>query len=240
MANAPASGGTVRRPALSCRRPPVQGGRETVLSADESTRIGATLDANSDGITGRWAEAELHKQIQELAHGTDERLARRAVRPFRREVRRAAATLSELSRSRARQGFTATETAIRVYGLRDALVTVMDIHSGDRHALADFVAVSGLIDQLGPFTFEAYAKNREELISNQAEQLLELATPVVKLRVAARLMGTECVISGIRPQIAKTMVALGIDFGDIATKATLADALRHALRMIQASKQRSS
>ena len=42
-------------------------------------------------------------------------------------------------------------------------------------------------------------------------------------------MGAECIISGIRPQIAQTVVALGIQFGDIATKATLADALVLAL-----------
>ena len=48
--------------------------------------------------------------------------------------------------------------------------------------------------------------------------------------VAARLMGAECTISGIRPQIAQTIVALGIEFGDIPTKATLAAALLHALR----------
>ena len=42
---------------------------------------------------------------------------------------------------------------------------------------------------------------------------------------AARLLGAECIISGIRPQVAQTIVSLGIEFGDIATKATLADAL---------------
>jgi rsbT co-antagonist protein RsbR len=42
-------------------------------------------------------------------------------------------------------------------------------------------------------------------------------------------MGAECIISGIRPQIAQTVVALGIEFGDVATKATLADALSMAL-----------
>ena len=145
-----------------------------------------------------------------------------------------------------------------------------------------------MVDDLGLFTFETYAKAREELITEQTEQLLELSTPVVKLWdgvvavplvgtldsaraqvvmerllqtlvdtgspyaiiditgvpavdtqvaqhilktvVAARLMGAECIISGIRPQIAQTIVALGIEFGDIVTKATLADALRHALR----------
>jgi len=46
----------------------------------------------------------------------------------------------------------------------------------------------------------------------------------------AKLESGECIISGIRPQIAQTVVALGIEFGDIPTKATLADALRHVLR----------
>ena len=57
----------------------------------------------------------------------------------------------------------------------------------------------------------------------------QVAQHLLKTVVAARLMGAECIISGIRPQIAQTIVALGIEFGDIATKATLADALRHRL-----------
>jgi rsbT co-antagonist protein RsbR len=43
-------------------------------------------------------------------------------------------------------------------------------------------------------------------------------------------MGADCVISGIRPQIAQTIVALGIEFNDIVTKSSLADALTHTLR----------
>ncbi|GAA2360974.1 STAS domain-containing protein [Dactylosporangium salmoneum] len=58
----------------------------------------------------------------------------------------------------------------------------------------------------------------------------QVAQHILKTVVAARLMGAECIISGIRPQIAQTVVALGIEFGDIVTKATLADALVHALR----------
>ena len=53
----------------------------------------------------------------------------------------------------------------------------------------------------------------------------QVAQHLLKTVVAARLMGAECIISGIRPQIAQTIVALGIEFGDIVTKATLADAL---------------
>jgi rsbT co-antagonist protein RsbR len=58
----------------------------------------------------------------------------------------------------------------------------------------------------------------------------EVAQHLLKTVVAARLMGAECTISGIRPQIAQTIVTLGIEFGDIPTKASLADALLHALR----------
>jgi rsbT co-antagonist protein RsbR len=58
----------------------------------------------------------------------------------------------------------------------------------------------------------------------------QVAQHILKTVVAARLMGAECIISGIRPQIAQTVVALGIEFGDIVTKASLADALVHALR----------
>ena len=42
-------------------------------------------------------------------------------------------------------------------------------------------------------------------------------------------MGAECIISGIRPQIAQTIVHLGVDLGDVTTKASLADAFALAL-----------
>jgi len=58
----------------------------------------------------------------------------------------------------------------------------------------------------------------------------EVAQHLLKTVVAARLMGAQATISGIRPQIAQTIVSLGIEFGDIPTKASLADALLHALR----------
>ena len=52
-----------------------------------------------------------------------------------------------------------------------------------------------------------------------------VAQHLLKTVSAARLMGAECIISGIRPQIAQTIVHLGVDLGDVVTKATLADAL---------------
>jgi rsbT co-antagonist protein RsbR len=47
---------------------------------------------------------------------------------------------------------------------------------------------------------------------------------------AARLMGADCIISGIRPQIAQTIVHLGVDLSAVTTKATLADAFLVALK----------
>jgi rsbT co-antagonist protein RsbR len=56
------------------------------------------------------------------------------------------------------------------------------------------------------------------------------AQHLLKTVTAARLMGAECIISGIRPQIAQTIVHLGVELGDVITKATLADAFAAALR----------
>jgi rsbT co-antagonist protein RsbR len=57
-----------------------------------------------------------------------------------------------------------------------------------------------------------------------------VAQHLIKTVTAARLMGAECIISGIRPQIAATIVHLGVDLAGIATKATLADAFILALQ----------
>ena len=57
-----------------------------------------------------------------------------------------------------------------------------------------------------------------------------VAQHLLKTVTALRLMGAECVISGIRPQIAQTIVHLGVDLQGVVTKATLADALAFALK----------
>ena len=56
-----------------------------------------------------------------------------------------------------------------------------------------------------------------------------VAQHLLKTVAAIRLMGADCIISGIRPQIAQTIVHLAIDLGSVITKATLADAFRAAL-----------
>ena len=57
-----------------------------------------------------------------------------------------------------------------------------------------------------------------------------VAQHLLKTVAAARLMGADCIISGIRPQIAQTIVHLGVDLTDVVTKSTLADAFSIALK----------
>ena len=202
----------------------------------------------------------------------------------------ARAFLSGVSRSRAHQGFTPSETATFVFSLKQPLFTMMRQElEGDPRKLADEMWVaSALLDKLGLLTTEAYQKGREEVIRRQQQELLELSTPVVllwegilalpligtldsartqvvmesllqkivetgagiaiiditgvptvdtlvaqhllKTVSAARLMGADCIISGIRPQIAQTIVHLGVNLADVITKSTLADAFAVALR----------
>ncbi len=59
-----------------------------------------------------------------------------------------------------------------------------------------------------------------------------VAQHLLKAVAAARLMGADCIISGIRPQIAQTIIHLGVDLQNVTTKANLADALRLALQKL--------
>ncbi|MDI6100697.1 STAS domain-containing protein [Actinoplanes sp. NEAU-A12] len=265
------------------------------LSPDEAGRFADLLSGHAEPMVARWTElvaanlrgrlssAELGRQTADLQRAFQQAFAAGATDLGDEAAAELRAQLTELSNHRARQGFTATETAVSVYALKDAALEAL----GDAANLKDYVAFSGFVDRAALFTFDSYVRVRESLIADQAEQLLELSTPVVKLWegvvavplvgtldsaraqvvmerllqtlvdtgspyaiiditgvpavdtqvaqhilktvVAARLMGADCIISGIRPQIAQTIVALGIEFGDIATKASLADALRHVL-----------
>jgi rsbT co-antagonist protein RsbR len=198
--------------------------------------------------------------------------------------------LTDLSRSRAQQGFTASETATFVFSLKQPLFARLRqelVENPD--ALAEEIwAATVLLDTLGLFTTEVYQQSREAVIARQQQELMELSTPVVKLWegilampligtldsartqvimesllqqvveseatiaiiditgvptvdtlvaqhllktvAAARLMGADCIISGIRPQIAQTIVQLGVDLNEVTTKASMAAAFRLALQ----------
>jgi rsbT co-antagonist protein RsbR len=66
------------------------------------------------------------------------------------------------------------------------------------------------------------------------------AQHLLKTVAAARLMGADCIISGIRPQIAQTIVHLGVELGTVVTKATLADAFAIALKRVGLAVQKPS
>jgi len=66
------------------------------------------------------------------------------------------------------------------------------------------------------------------------------AQHLLKTVAAARLMGADCIISGIRPQIAQTIVHLGVELGTVVTKATLADAFAIALKRVGLVVQKAS
>jgi rsbT co-antagonist protein RsbR len=67
-----------------------------------------------------------------------------------------------------------------------------------------------------------------------------VAQHLLKTVSATRLMGAECIISGIRPEIAQTIVHLGIDLSDIVTKASLASALQYSFRLLSLEVRKKS
>ena len=240
----------------------------------------------SGSLGGRVGTAELDRELRELYDALVEALRQGATDVHSEQMSEIRALLTELSRNRARQGFSPTETAISIFALKRVLEPVLQDGSADDTRA--YLELGRLLDGLGLFVIESYTQTRDEIITAQAEQLLELSTPVVRLWdgviavplvgtldsartqvvmekllqalvdtgseqaiiditgvpavdtqvaqhllktiVAARLMGAECTVSGISPQIAQTIVALGIEFDDIVTKASLADALKLALR----------
>jgi rsbT co-antagonist protein RsbR len=195
--------------------------------------------------------------------------------------------LEDVSRTRARQGFTPSETASFVFSLKEPLFTLLQGRGADNGLVWQ---VSTMLDRLGLLTTEFYQRSREDLVRRQSQEILELSTPVVKLWegvvaipligtldsertqvvmesllqmivetgstvaiiditgvptvdtlvaqhliktvAAARLMGADCIISGIRPQIAQTIVHLGIDLQGVDTKASLADAILLAFQRL--------
>ena len=200
--------------------------------------------------------------------------------------------LGDISRSRAQQGFTPTETAIFVFSVKKPLFSALRkqfAEDADRLA-SELWVTTELVDSLGLYTAEVFLKTKTDIIRRQQEGMLELSTPVVKLWegilalpiigtldsertqvvmetlleaivktnskvaiiditgvptvdtitaqhllktvTATRLMGADCIISGVRPQIAQTIVHLGINLQDVTTKATLFDAFTLALQRI--------
>ncbi|MEJ0037249.1 MAG: STAS domain-containing protein [Gammaproteobacteria bacterium] len=203
--------------------------------------------------------------------------------------------LAGVSRSRALQGFSPSETATFVLSLKQPVFTRLrkQLESTPAEFADALWVITTILDKLALYTTESYQKSREQVILRQQQELMELSTPVVELWTgilalpligtldsartqvvmesllqaivrtgaaiaiiditgvptvdtlvaqhllktvaAARLMGADCIISGIRPQIAQTIVHLGVDLSAVSTKATLADAFTLALRRTNSS-----
>ena len=198
------------------------------------------------------------------------------------------AALEALSAARAARGESAGTTSAFVLALKVALFEALPTTTDGPSLMRQVATLTQVVDGMAQWTVTTFQRTREDIISRQQEELLELSTPVIKLwdgvlavpmigtldsnrtqvvmeallqRIvdteaslaiiditgvptvdtlvaqhllktvtAIRLMRADCIISGIRPQIAQTIVHLGIDLQGVRTKATLADALALALR----------
>ena len=199
--------------------------------------------------------------------------------------------LDDISRGQALRGFSPSQTAGFVFSLSEPLFGLLRREVGDdaSRLAEEMLMVALLLDRLGLYTTEVFQKSREDVITRQQQELLELSTPVVRLWdgivavpligtldsnrtqivmenllqqivttgaqiaiiditgvptvdtlvaqhllktvSAARLMGADCIISGIRPQIAQTIVHLGVELS-VTSKASLAGAFELALRRL--------
>ena len=247
------------------------------------------LLASAGGGAGRMKDAELGKQCRDFLSAFATGLSASAASASDPAFAPARELLDEISRSRAIQGFTPTETATFVFSLKEPLFEQLRASYADDAGAVASVSweMTRILDQLGLYTMEVYQRSREDVVRRQQDEIAELSTPVVKLWdgilalpligtldsartqvvmenllqaivdqsadlaiiditgvptvdtlvaqhllktiAAARLMGADCIVSGIRPQIAQTMVHLGVEL-DVVSKATLADALALAFQ----------
>ncbi|MFJ8539005.1 STAS domain-containing protein [Streptomyces sp. NPDC093591] len=277
-------------------------------AADDQTNpaeeVGAFLRERREQIAQRWADAALLRTV--FTASRDE-----AVEAGRTVVEALAAVaasgrvedaeadgfavvreqLVRTAQSRARAGAGIAQISAEMDALRPAVTELLLEELSEapaEHLRKCATALTVLMGTLRLVMLEATMNAGEDLINRQRLELLEIATPVIKLWegivavpligtldsarsqvvmetlldavveqharfailditgvptvdslvaqhlmktvAAARLMGAECIVSGIRPAIAQTIVHLGIDLSSVLTRASLADALAYALQ----------
>ncbi|MFD7880408.1 STAS domain-containing protein [Streptomyces sp. NPDC059766] len=271
-------------------------------------QVGVFLRRRREQIAQRWADEPLFRAVFTVSR--DEAVeAGRSVADALAEVAAAERVadpeatgfllvreqLARMAASRARAGLGTAQVSREVDALRPPVVDLLvadlaDVPPGRLRECESALTV--LLGTLRLVVLETALSEGEALIDRQRLQLLEVATPVIKLWdgivavpligtldsarsqvvmetlleavvdqqaryailditgvptvdslvaqhlmktvAAARLMGAECVVSGIRPAIAQTIVHLGLDLGMVVTRASLADALAHALHRLGA------
>jgi rsbT co-antagonist protein RsbR len=202
--------------------------------------------------------------------------------------------LARMGAARSRAGLSTAQVSSELAALRppveNLLVADLPEEASAEHVRACVTTLSVLMGTLRVVVMQTALSEGQALIDRQRLQLLEVATPVIKLWdgivavpligtldsarsqvvmetllesiveqqaryailditgvptvdslvaqhlmktvAAARLMGAECIVSGIRPAIAQTMVHLGLDLGTVVTRASLADALGYVLHQL--------
>ncbi|MFD4575456.1 STAS domain-containing protein [Streptomyces sp. NPDC058417] len=265
--------------------------------------VAAFLGRRREQIAQRWADEPLFRTVftvsrdeaVEAGRGVVDALARVAAdgRVEDSDSDGFAVVREQLSRmtaSRSRSGLTTGQVSREVDALRTPVAGLLRADlpdaSPDRLREAE-TALTVLMGTLRLVVMETALTDVRSLVDRQQLQLLEVATPVIRLWdgivavpligtldsarsqvvmetlleavvdqqaryailditgvptvdslvaqhlmktvAAVRLMGAECVVSGIRPAIAQTIVQLGLDLGTVVTRAGLADALAHAL-----------
>jgi rsbT co-antagonist protein RsbR len=243
--------------------------RETLISGDE-------LSADSQSFLRAFISAIANSSVEEM-RGKEFNAIRRL--------------LLDISEARAAQAFSPSETAFYVFSLKETLLPFLrDEYSDDPEMLLEEVnKLSKALDKLGSFIFVSTIKNRERVIRQQQQDMLELSTPVVqiwdriiclpligtldsrrtqlmmerllerivrtraevailditgvptvdtqvanyliKTVTAVRLLGSTCIITGVGPSIAQTIVHLGIDLAGIMTRNQLSDGIRLAFEL---------
>lgn len=245
--------------------------------------------AGGDVTSGRIRTAEVQAQARTILDRVRDALGATGMAGEDDARARLDEDLGEISRSRALQGVTSTDTANFIFSLKEPLFAALNrVCAGEPEGVASgSMAASRFLDRLGLQTIQVFQASRDEIISRQSQEIAELSTPVVQLWrgilalpligtldsartgvvmenllqaivdeeaeiaiiditgvptvdtlvaqhllktvAAARLMGADCLISGIRPQIAQTMVHLGVEL-NVVSKATLAEAFAVALK----------
>ncbi|MFH9670737.1 STAS domain-containing protein [Streptomyces sp. NPDC017405] len=265
--------------------------------------VSSFLEQRKEQIAQRWADAPLFRSVftvsrdeaVEACKAVVDALSEVAVSGRLEDTRAPGYApvrdqLGRMTQSRARTGSTPAQIADEVAALRAPVIELLRDEFPDPaapQAQECVLALTLLLGTLRLVVLETALDANTELIERQRQQLLEVATPVIKLWegtvavpligtldsaraqgvmeslleaivdqraryailditgvptvdslvaqhlmktvAAARLMGAECIVSGIRPAIAQTIVQLGIDLGSVLTRASLSDALAYAL-----------
>lgn len=252
------------------------------LQVDALRRIGASLRRD-----------ELRTQSEQFLHHLGQALPSQAPpSPESADWKNVFALLKRMASGRAREGFSATESASFLLCLKKPIYAELTkrAESGAEDLTVAQWEAAELLDTLGLFCAEVYIDSRDAQIRQQRAELAELSSPVVVLHPgilalplvgtvdsyraiqimdalleavdsrsadiaiiditgvpivdtqvaqhllkaceAVRLMGSQAILSGVGPSIARTMVHLGVDLRAVVTKSSMAQALAFALEAL--------